>query len=216
MWIAALLAITLLGAGVVFLSPNRYAGKLATAISVLPLAGATYMYWTYLAGGDRGINALLSPGDVAFGQTIDWIQLGPYTLQYNVGLDGVSLPLLLLTTVLTTLALVSSWTPIDNRERQFYGLMLFMEANLLGGTDITDVTSGFRAYDMSLIEELERPENDHWALEQTLEIARKDNDIVEVSVPMPPETSDSQFDLGTYVRYPARMLFTTLKVVLFR
>jgi len=132
MWIAGLLAVTLLGALAVVLSPNRYAGPLATAISLLPLAGSAYMYWTYLAGGDRGINALLSPEAVAFGQTIDWIQLGPYTLQYNVGLDGVSLPLLLLTTVLTTLALVSSWTPIDTRQRQFYGLVLFMEAALIG------------------------------------------------------------------------------------
>jgi len=30
------------------------------------------------------------------------------------------------------LAIVSSWTPIDERQNQFYGLMLFMEANLLG------------------------------------------------------------------------------------
>jgi NADH-quinone oxidoreductase subunit M len=39
---------------------------------------------------------------------------------------------LVLTTVLTTLALISSWTPIDDRESQFYGLMLLMEVALIG------------------------------------------------------------------------------------
>jgi len=34
--------------------------------------------------------------------------------------------------VLVTLALVSAWTPIDERQSQFYGLVLFLEAGLLG------------------------------------------------------------------------------------
>lgn len=90
------------------------------------------------------------------------------------------------------------------------------EANLLGGTDLTDVTSGYRAYDVSLLEDLGRPDNSHWALEQTLEIARNDGTIAEISVPMPPRADGSQFDLQTFALYPLRMFVTTLKVVLFR
>ena len=36
MWVAALLLVTLLGTGLVFLSPDRYAGKLAAAVSAVP------------------------------------------------------------------------------------------------------------------------------------------------------------------------------------
>lgn len=90
------------------------------------------------------------------------------------------------------------------------------EANLLGGLDVTDVTSGYRAYDVEMLADLERPAHEHWALEQTLEIARKGYDIEEISVPMPPETEGSQFDASTYARYPVRMALTTLKVLVFR
>jgi NADH-quinone oxidoreductase subunit M len=125
--VEALLAVTMLGAFAVFLAPDKVAGKLAAAISLVPVAGSLWMYATFSGSG----NALLG-GDVAFESTLGWIDLGTYTLQWHVGLDGISLPLLVLTTVLTTLALVSSWTPIDERQSQFYGLMLLMEASLIG------------------------------------------------------------------------------------
>ncbi|MFC6864559.1 NuoM family protein [Halomicroarcula sp. GCM10025817] len=132
MMVAALLAITLLGAGVVMLSPDRYAGKLAAAVSAVPALLSVYMYWAYLTQFEGTGNALLQPGDVAFGQQIPWIDFGGLTISYYVGLDGVSMPLLALTTILTTLAIVSAWTPIDERQSQFYGLMLFMETSLIG------------------------------------------------------------------------------------
>ena len=130
--VAALLAVTLLGAIATFLVDDRYAAKFATAVSTIPLVGSVWMYYVYLTEYQGVGNALLSPDTVAFRQTIDWIELGGYTIQYSVGLDGVSMPLLALTGILTTLALVSSWTPIDERQSQFYGLMLLMEVSLIG------------------------------------------------------------------------------------
>ena len=128
MLIEFLIASTLASAIVVFLAPDRYAGKLAAVLSLLPL-GTTLLMWTqYDAAG----NALLAGGEPAFETTVEWFELGQYTLQWHVGVDGISFPLLALTTVLTTLAIVSSWTPIDKRESQFYGLMLFMEMALIG------------------------------------------------------------------------------------
>lgn len=97
------------------------------------------------------------------------------------------------------------------------GIRFFtFEANLLGKLSITDVTSGFRAYRVEMLEDLGRPENSHWALEQTLEAARKGYEITEVSVPMPPASDGSQFDLKTLLAYPPRMILTTLKVMLWR
>jgi|GEM_PF-624825 len=90
------------------------------------------------------------------------------------------------------------------------------ETNILGGLDITDVTSGFRAYRVDMLDDLGRTENSHWALEQTLEAARKGYNITEISVPMPPAPDGSQFDLETFLSYPPRMFLTSLKVILFR
>jgi NADH-quinone oxidoreductase subunit M len=128
MLIEFLLAATLASALVVFLGPDRYAHKLATYLSLLPLAGSLLM-WN---GFDGSGNALLDSGSLAFETVATWLQIGDYALQWHVGVDGISMPLVVLTTVLTTLALISSWTPIDERQSQFYGLMLFMEAALLG------------------------------------------------------------------------------------
>ncbi len=127
MMIEALIAVSLIGAAAVFVAPNRIAGKLAFAISLIPAALSLYMFSVFDGSG----NALLE-GDLAFESQLEWIQLGDYTISWFVGLDGISLPLVVLTTLLTTLAILSSWTPIDERESQFYGLVLFIEANLIG------------------------------------------------------------------------------------
>ncbi|WP_255169989.1 complex I subunit 4 family protein [Natrononativus amylolyticus] len=127
MMIEALIAVALIGALVTFVAPNRIAGKLAFGISLIPAALSLWMFAVFDGSG----NALLD-GDLAFESQMEWIQLGEYSISWLVGLDGISLPLVVLTTVLTSLAIMSSWTPIDERESQFYGLVLFIEANLIG------------------------------------------------------------------------------------
>ncbi|OVE84754.1 complex I subunit 4 family protein [Natronolimnobius baerhuensis] len=127
MMIEALIGVALLGALVTFLAPNRIAGKLAFAISLVPAALSLWMFTAFDGSG----NALLD-GELAFESQLEWIQLADYSISWFVGLDGISLPLVVLTTVLTSLAIMSSWTPIDERESQFYGLVLFIEANLIG------------------------------------------------------------------------------------
>jgi NADH-quinone oxidoreductase subunit M len=128
MIIELLIAAAFVAALVVFVAPDEYAGRLAAALSALPLVGSLYMWAQFDATG----NALLPGGSLAFETRVPWFDLAGYTVSWFVGLDGISLPLIVLTTVLTTLAIVSAWTPIDERQSQFYGLVLFMEANLIG------------------------------------------------------------------------------------
>jgi NADH-quinone oxidoreductase subunit M len=127
MIIEALIAVTFVAAFAVMLAPDEVAGRLAAALSLLPVVGSLYMWSRFDATG----NALMG-GDIAFETMVPWLELGGYTLNWHVGVDGIGLPLVVLTTILSTLAIVSAWTPIDERQSQFYGLMLFMEANLLG------------------------------------------------------------------------------------
>ncbi|PSP77754.1 oxidoreductase [Halobacteriales archaeon QS_1_68_20] len=128
MMIEALLAVTFVSSLVVFAAPDRVAGKLAALLSLAPLAGSLWLYTAFDGSG----NALLPDGDLAFETMATWLSIGDLAVNWHVGLDGVSLPLVVLTTLLTTLAIVSAWTPIDERQSQFYGLVLFMEAALLG------------------------------------------------------------------------------------
>lgn len=89
--------------------------------------------------------------------------------------------------------------------------------NTLGGTDITDVTSGYRIYRVSMLEEILHRSNKHWAVEQTLQAANSGYRIRELSVRMPTrEDGASQFDIETFVMYPVRMADTVVRVLMFR
>jgi len=129
MYVELLIGLTLASALLVFMAPDRVAGKLAAVLSLLPLGTVAAMWVGYDARG----NALLADGGtIAYETELAWFELGDYTLQWHVGVDGVSFPLVALTAVLTTLAIIASWTPIDERQSQFYGLLLVVETSLLG------------------------------------------------------------------------------------
>ena len=89
--------------------------------------------------------------------------------------------------------------------------------NRLGGIDITDVTSGFRVYRVAALETILHHSDRHWAVEQTLEAAKRGLRVEEMSVEMPVrEAGESQFTLDTFLFYPARMADVILRVLLFR
>lgn len=70
-----------------------------------------------------------NPG-MQFEQSVPWIpSLG---IQYHVGIDGISLFLVLLTTVLTPIALLSSWNSIETKIREYYLVMLMLETGMIG------------------------------------------------------------------------------------
>ncbi|PTD94225.1 glycosyltransferase family 2 protein [archaeon SCG-AAA382B04] len=98
------------------------------------------------------------------------------------------------------------------------GIIFFTKmVSFLGGIDITDVTSGYRVYDVDALKKLDRNKDDHWAIEQSLEASRRNLKIEECSVEMPiREEGKSQFDLETFFWYPIRMIDVLLRVIIFR
>jgi NADH-quinone oxidoreductase subunit M len=147
MMIELLIAVCLLGSLAALLAPDEWAGRAAFVASLLPVAGSLWMYSTFEPVG----NALTTDGDLAFETTTKWLTAGPYAVNWHVGLDGISLPLVVLTTVLTTLAILSAWTPIDERQSQFYGLVLFLEAGLIGVFSALDFFVWFVFWEAVLI-----------------------------------------------------------------
>lgn len=105
------------------------------------------------------------------------------------------------------------YSPVRKAGIRFFTAMV----NTLGGGEITDVTSGFRVYRVDALESILHDADTHWAVEQTLEAARRELDIVEVSTKIPTRAAgDSQFSLHTFLMYPLRMTDVALKVLLFR
>src|SRR6185369_1995484 len=60
----------------------------------------------------------------------DWIpSLG---VKYMIGVDGISLLLVMLTTVVSFLAILSSWNAIDDKLKEYYSMFLLLETGMLG------------------------------------------------------------------------------------
>ena len=53
-------------------------------------------------------------------------------VHYHFGVDGISALLILLTTLLGVIAILSSWTAITDRVRQYYVFLLLLQTGMLG------------------------------------------------------------------------------------
>ncbi|MGA2810402.1 MAG: NADH-quinone oxidoreductase subunit M [Candidatus Acidiferrum sp.] len=59
-----------------------------------------------------------------------WIHLPP--INYHVGVDGLSLFLVILTTFLTPISILASWSSISHRVKEFFVMMLLLEVGVVG------------------------------------------------------------------------------------
>ncbi len=65
-----------------------------------------------------------------FEERFDWIpSLGAH---YHLGIDGISLLLLMLTTVTGFLAILCSWSAIDDRVKEYYAMFLLLQTGMIG------------------------------------------------------------------------------------
>jgi NADH-quinone oxidoreductase subunit M len=76
----------------------------------------------------RGFN--LSSALYQFEEFHDWISSPP--IHYHLGVDGISLFLVLLSTFLTPLAILCSWKSIETRVKEFFIMLLVLEAGMIG------------------------------------------------------------------------------------
>jgi NADH-quinone oxidoreductase subunit M len=70
------------------------------------------------------------PAGFTFVTNVDWIPTP--AIRYHVGLDGLSLWLVLLTTLLTPICVLISWRYIDRRVKEYYAFLILLEFGLIG------------------------------------------------------------------------------------
>jgi NADH-quinone oxidoreductase subunit M len=62
-----------------------------------------------------------------------WIQIGSdWNIEYHLGVDGLSVLLILLTTLLTPISIVSTWDAIEERVKEFMIFFLLLEVGMTG------------------------------------------------------------------------------------
>jgi NADH-quinone oxidoreductase subunit M len=72
------------------------------------------------------------PGRPGFEYTVevDWIPI--FGIQYKLGVDGLSAALVVLTTTLTWISILASWTPIQTRIKEYMVSFLVLEVGMIG------------------------------------------------------------------------------------
>jgi NADH-quinone oxidoreductase subunit M len=137
--LSAIVFLPLLGAIIILFLPSDNAIKRFSIIwSIIPLILATVAWVvmpTYPPPYNFIYNACGPAIDAAsaqytFGECVPWIPI--LGIQYHVGVDGISMPLIWLTTLLTTLGLFYSARNIEHRVKEFFALFLLLETGMLG------------------------------------------------------------------------------------
>ena len=126
-----------------------FAHHILTVVLFTPLAGALLLLFIpremetahRIAGNVFGVLGFLVSlplirwfnlnwGGFAFEESAEWIpSIGA---KYHLGIDGISLLLVLLTTLLGMIAILSSWSAIHQRTKEYYILLLLLQTGMIG------------------------------------------------------------------------------------
>ena len=139
--LALLVLLPLAGAAVLAAVPRRHEGvifPLSVALSTLPLAVAGYLLWEFEVG-EAGFQ---------FSEQVLWFD--QWGVSWNVGIDGVSLLLVVLTTLLFPISLLAS-VSIRENVKLYMIAMLILETGLLGVFLSLDLLVFFVFFELTLI-----------------------------------------------------------------
>jgi len=132
------------GALIIALLPGRHERAIkgtAAIFTAIPLALALYLFIAF----DR---SAAMAGVIQFEENYLWI--APLGAHYHLGVDGLSLPLLLLTAFLGFLAVLISWK-VHERPREFFAWLLLLETSILGVFASLDLLLFFIMWEIEVI-----------------------------------------------------------------
>jgi NADH-quinone oxidoreductase subunit M len=118
--LTATIFLPLAGAAAILLLNDRVARWLGLATTLATLAVSAPLYLRF----DRSSSAL------QFVENTPWIP--SWNLAYGMGVDGISLPFIFLSVVLSVLCVGVSWNAVQMRVREFYATLLVAETAMIG------------------------------------------------------------------------------------
>jgi NADH-quinone oxidoreductase subunit M len=116
---------------------SRMAAMLISSAVFIVSLGLLIPYWFQYPSGHT------------FSTDIQWISYPP--IRYHVALDGLSLWLVLLSTLLTPIAALVSWNYIDKRVKEYYAFLLLLEFGVIGVFVSMDLFLFYVFWEVSLV-----------------------------------------------------------------
>jgi NADH-quinone oxidoreductase subunit M len=121
-WLTLVTFLPLVGAIVIGFSPVRWARQLALAFSL-----GTWVVSLLIAAG---FSPEAAAGSFQLKEAASWIPA--FGIQYKLGIDGLSLALVVLTTTLTWISILASFGPIQVRVKEYMISFLILEVGMTG------------------------------------------------------------------------------------
>jgi len=151
-----LLVVPLLGAIVVAgLGPRRGATVrwLSLGATLLNLAIALAVAASYVGENHRAVSDTSLTFQPLFTTVADLLPLGPGSIQFFIGLDGLNVWLIVLTTLLLVPAVLVSWHSFSTVERtnEFYAWLLALEAAMIGVFLSFDIVLFYVFFELTLV-----------------------------------------------------------------
>jgi NADH-quinone oxidoreductase subunit M len=115
------------------------------------------MRWTALAGAILGflVTIPLYTGFDAGSSAMQFVELRPWIerfhMNYHLGVDGISLPFVLLNSFITILVVIAGWTVIETRAAQYFAAFLVMSGLLNGVFSALDAVLFYVFFEGTLI-----------------------------------------------------------------
>ncbi len=155
-----LIFLPLIGAVVVWVARESLAQRLALGIGVVTFLISVGLWLQLPSVMERG-----GPGALVGENNVQWIAVGErivaddgssellngVALHYHVGLDAISMPLVVLTGLLVPLSVLCSFTAIRTRVREYYAWLLGLTAAMFGVFAARDVLLFYIFFEFTLV-----------------------------------------------------------------
>ena len=143
-YLTTILFLPAVGAIIIAFISSEHEGiikRVAAVFTAIPLILALYLFIAF----DRSLSAA---GVIQFEENYLWI--APLNAHYHLGVDGLSMPLVLLTAFLGFLAVLISWK-VHERPREFFAWLLLLETSIIGVFASLDLLLFFIMWEIEVI-----------------------------------------------------------------
>ena len=126
------------GLGVIALGNNR-SRPLALIVSIITLLVSLPLYFSF----DKTTSAM------QFVESVAW--LPSFDINYSLGVDGISMPLIILTTLINVIVVISAWEVIKDRPAMYLGCFQIMTGLMVGVFSSLDAILFYIFFEATLI-----------------------------------------------------------------
>jgi NADH-quinone oxidoreductase subunit M len=119
--------------------PSSFARTFALVVFLLEFLLSLGLWWSYEPGGAR------------WQAVVDLPWIPDWGARFTVGIDGMSLMMILLTTFLMPLSVLGSWTGIRRKTHTYYALLLILTTGMLGVFMALDLVLFYVMWELMLV-----------------------------------------------------------------